>query len=67
LTALKKGLEDRGDYHNRPYRDAAAHNQRVLASAVAEIVNQRSKRQDRRLRSELEKWRKRLVKLGEVG
>lgn len=67
LAALEQGLEDRGDYHNRPYRDASTHNQRVLASAVAEIINQRTERQDRRLRSELAKWRKRLFKLGEAG
>jgi hypothetical protein len=67
LAALEQGLEDRGDYHNRPYRDAASHNQRVLASAVAEIINLRGKRQDLRLRAELAKWRKRLVKLAEAG
>ena len=57
-------LEDlmvhRSDYRQRPYADASAYNQALIAGAIAAVIDQRSERQDRHLRKELAKWRKRI-------
>ncbi len=59
LASLALMLEERADPSRRSYKAASEHNQHVIAGVVSDVINSRTARQDKHLRRELEKWRKR--------
>ena len=51
--ALREAIASRDDTVSAAYRDTYAHNAGVIYATLAEVINSRSEKQDRRLRSEI--------------
>lgn len=60
---LREAFAKRGENSDSRYREANAHNLQVIQTALAELLNSRTDKQDRRLRQELQDLRGELLML----
>ncbi len=65
--AIRDTIDRRDEITSRVYIDTYGHNIEVIHAAIADVLNSRDERQDRRLRRELEKLREDLQTLIEQG
>ncbi len=61
--AIMTALEERDANRTESYRSAYAHNAVIINQSIADVLNLRSEKQDRRLRGEIEDLRRDLRKL----
>ena len=65
--ALREAIVSRDDTVSAAYRDTYSHNTAVIYATLAEVINSRSEKQDRRLRAEIRSLERDLETLIEQG